>query len=84
MVKSPSLAVADVEAITPTISIVVTQAIETAVSPEQLASLLDNSPTVVMQQPTRLVEQAVGDDVNAIITVPLLCQVLELLNLLLS
>lgn len=83
MVKSPSVAVADVEAITSTISIVITRAIETAFSPEQLASLLDNSPTVVMQHPTRLIEQAVGDDVNAI-TVPLVSQVLDLLNLLLS
>ena len=77
------MAVADVEAITSTISIVITQATETAFSPEQLASLLDNSPTVVMQHPTRLIEQAVGDDVN-VITVPLLSQVLELLNILLS
>ena len=77
------MAVADVEAITSTISIVITQATETAFSPEQLASLLDNSPTVVIQHPTRLIEQAVGDDVN-VITVPLLSQVLELLNLLLS
>ena len=45
--------------------------------------MLDNSPIVVMQHTTTLIEQAVGDDVNAI-TVPLLSQVLDLLNLLLG
>lgn len=83
MVKSPKVGRADVEAMTSTISIVITRAIETDFSPELLASPLDNSPTVVMQHTTTLIEQAVGDDVNAI-TVPLLSQVLDLLNLLLS
>ena len=81
--KSPKVGRADVEAMTSTISIVITRAIETDFSPELLASPLDNSPTVVMQHTTTLIEQAVGDDVNAI-TVPLLSQVLDLLNLLLS
>ena len=81
--KSPKVGRADVEAMTSTISIVITRAIETDFSPELLASMLDNSPIVVMQHTTTLIEQAVGDDVNAI-TVPLLSQVLDLLNLLLS
>ena len=57
-----------VEAIRSTISAVITQAVKTAFSPENLASLLDNnSPTpVVTHDPTGLVEKAVDDDVNAI------------------
>ena len=66
--SSPGTVSVDVDAITATISAVITQAVKTAFSPEKLASLLDNnSPTpVVTQAPTGLVEQAVDDDVNVI------------------
>ena len=66
--SSPGTVSVDVDAITATISAVITQAVTTAFSPEKLASLLDNnSPTpVVTQAPTGLVEQAVADDVSLI------------------
>ena len=66
--SSPGTVSVDVDAITATISAVITQAVKTAFSPEKLASLLDNnSPTpVVTQAPTGLVEQAVDDDVHVI------------------
>ena len=66
--SSPGTVSVDVNAITATISAVITQAVKTAFSPEKLASLLDNnSPTpVVTQDPTGLVEQAVDDAVNVI------------------
>jgi len=58
--------VSDVEAITYTISAVLTQVIKMAFSPENLESLLNNSARVVTQDPTGLVEKAVGDSINAI------------------
>ena len=66
--SSPGTVSVDVDAITATISAVITQAVKTAFSPEKLASLLDNNtPTpVVTQALTGLVEQAVDDDVNVI------------------
>ena len=66
--SSPGTVSVDVDAITATISAVITQAVKTAFSPEKLASLLDNnSPTpVVTQAPTGLFEQAVDEDVNVI------------------
>ena len=66
--SSPGTVSVDVDAITATISAVITQAVKTAFSPEKLASLLDNnSPTpVVTQAPTGLVEQAVDDDIHVI------------------
>ena len=66
--SSPGTVSVDVDAITATISAVITQAVKTAFSPAKLASLLDNnSPTpVVTQDPTGLVEQAVDDAVNVI------------------
>ena len=62
----------DVEAISSTISAIITPALKTAFSPQNLASLLDNnSPTrVVTQDPTGPVEQAVDDDVNVITNPP--------------
>ena len=66
--SSPGTVSVDFDAITATISAVITQKVKTAFSPAKLTSLLDNnSPTpVVTQAPTELVEQAVDDDVNAI------------------
>ena len=61
--SSPGTVSVDVDAITATISAVITQAVKMAFSP-------DNSPTpvvrLVTQAPTGLVEQAVDDDVNVI------------------
>lgn len=56
----------NVEAITDTISTILTQVIKTAFSPENLESLLNKSARVVTQDPTGLAEQAVGDSINAI------------------
>ena len=66
--SSPGTVSVDFDAITATISAVITQKVKTAFSPAKLTSLLDNnSPTpVVTQAPTELVEQAVDDDVNVI------------------
>ena len=66
--SSPGTVSVDVDAITATVSAVITQAVKTAFSPEKLASLLgNNSPTpVVTQAPTGLFEQAVDEDVNVI------------------
>ena len=66
--SSPGTMSVDVDAITATISAVITEAVKTAFPPAKLASLLDNnSPTpVVTQAPTGLLEQAVDDDVNVI------------------
>ena len=65
--SSPGTVSVDVNAITATISAVITQAVK-AFSPEKLASLLDNNcPTqVVTQGPTALVQRAVDHNVNVI------------------
>ena len=56
----------NVGAISSTISAVVTQAIKTACSPENLASLIDAGN---QQEAPGLVDQTVGDEVIAILTI---------------